>query len=49
MRDKKDGSREDSPLRIAADAKVIDTTNLTIEESVEAILDLIESRDSSLE
>jgi cytidylate kinase len=41
MRDDKDSSREDSPLRIAADATVIDTTNLTIEGVVEAILTLI--------
>ena len=40
-RDEKDSSREDSPLRVAADASVIDTTNFTIEESVEAILALI--------
>ncbi|HIE28993.1 TPA: (d)CMP kinase [Candidatus Poribacteria bacterium] len=38
MRDEKDSSREDSPLRVAADATVIDTTHLTIEEVIEVIL-----------
>ena len=42
MRDEKDSSREDSPLGVAVDATMIDTTNLTIEESVEAILALME-------
>ena len=46
MRDKKDSSREDSPLRVAADAIVIDTTNLTIEESVEAIFRLNQNHES---
>jgi len=41
MRDEKDSSREDSPLRVAENATVIDTANLTIEESVEAILALM--------
>ncbi|MBC8230721.1 (d)CMP kinase, partial [bacterium] len=42
MRDEKDSSREDSPLRVAEDATVIDTTNLTIGGVVEAILALME-------
>ncbi|MFQ6041012.1 MAG: (d)CMP kinase [Candidatus Poribacteria bacterium] len=41
MRDEKDSSREDSPLRVAPDATVIDTTDLTIEGVVEAILTLM--------
>lgn len=35
LRDKQDMERKVSPLRIAQDAYVIDTTNLTIEETVE--------------
>lgn len=37
-RDRKDSSRETSPLRQAADAIVLDTSNLTIEEQVEVIV-----------
>ena len=37
-RDAKDSTREDSPLQIAADATVVDTTSLTIEEVVETIV-----------
>lgn len=37
-RDRKDSSRETSPLRQAADAVVLDTSNLTIEEQVEIIV-----------
>lgn len=35
QRDKQDMERKASPLRITADAFVIDTTNLTVEETVE--------------
>jgi len=38
-RDKKDSTREASPLRKAADAIELDTSNLTIEEQVEFILE----------
>ena len=37
-RDYIDSTREDSPLKIAQDAIIVDTTNLTIEEQVEVIL-----------
>lgn len=37
-RDKADMEREASPLRVAEDAYVIDTTNLTIEETVEKVI-----------
>jgi len=38
-RDRKDSSREHSPLRKAADAEEIDTTAMTIEEQVRNIVD----------
>jgi cytidylate kinase len=37
-RDKRDSSREIAPLRIAEDAKYIDTSNLTLEEVVDIII-----------
>jgi len=40
-RDKIDSSREDSPLTIADDAVVVDTTSITIEEQVALILDVV--------
>jgi cytidylate kinase len=40
-RDKIDSSREESPLTIPDDAIVIDSTNLTIDEVVDLILELI--------
>lgn len=43
-RDKLDTTREESPLRQADDAVVIDTTNITIEEQVEEVLRLALSR-----
>jgi cytidylate kinase len=43
-RDRMDSQREDSPLRKAEDAILIDTTSLSIEEEVEAVLDLIKRR-----
>ena len=42
-RDKIDSSREESPLKIAEDAIVLDTTKLSIEEVVEAIWKLVTS------
>ncbi len=39
-RDERDSSRAASPLRAAADAVVIDSSDMTIEEVVEAICDL---------
>ncbi len=38
-RDRKDSTREVSPLKMAADATVLDTSNLTIEEQVEFIVE----------
>ncbi len=38
-RDRRDSEREESPLRIADDAILIDTTNLSISEQVEIIVD----------
>ena len=40
-RDEQDSTREHSPLIIPADAHVIDTTNLTIEEVIKKILSFI--------
>jgi cytidylate kinase len=37
-RDNRDSTREDSPLRVAEDAVVVDTDSLTIEAVVETIL-----------
>ncbi len=38
-RDKRDSEREESPLRISNDAILIDTTNLSVEEQVEMIVE----------
>lgn len=43
-RDRADSSRRDSPLTIAADATVIDASDLSIEEVVVQIVQLLESR-----
>jgi len=40
-RDEIDSSRADSPLRLAQDAVVLDTTGLTIEQQVEKVLNLV--------
>lgn len=42
-RDRQDETRAHSPLRPAPDAQVVDTTHLSIEEVVEALLGMIES------
>ncbi len=44
QRDKNDSTREFSPLTIAKDATVIDTSNLTFEESVTKVLEHIRSK-----
>jgi len=44
LRDKLDSTRENSPLRKAPDAIVIDTTNLTIEQQVNLIISEIKKR-----
>jgi cytidylate kinase len=43
-RDRRDSSREDSPLAIAEDAVVIDTTELSIEEVFRQMLEVIRER-----
>jgi cytidylate kinase len=43
-RDRRDSTREDSPLRQADDAVEIDTTSMTIEQQVERVLDLAVER-----
>jgi cytidylate kinase len=43
-RDRSDSTRAASPLAIAADATVIDTTGLPIERVVERVLALVQSR-----
>jgi cytidylate kinase len=42
LRDKRDSERQSSPLKVAADAHVIETDNLSIEQTVETIMKLIE-------
>ena len=44
VRDKKDSQRELSPLKQADDAVVVDTTNLTLEQTVEKIIKLINNK-----
>lgn len=44
VRDKKDSTRKESPLKKADDAVILDTTYLTINEVVEKIIILIEKR-----
>ena len=41
QRDEKDSSREVAPLMPAADAYIIDTTNLTVDEVVASIVALV--------
>ncbi len=41
MRDRIDEGREDAPLRMAPDARVIDTTAFTLEEVVEKLIEII--------
>ena len=43
-RDAKDSTREDSPLTEAADAVVVDTTGLSIDEVVEQVVELFDDR-----
>ncbi|MFP4369245.1 MAG: (d)CMP kinase [Candidatus Kapaibacterium sp.] len=43
-RDKYDSSREHSPLKKADDAIEVDTSNMTIEEQVQKVIDLAEER-----
>ena len=41
IRDKNDSTREFAPLKVVEGAQVIDTSDLTLEESVEAVIDYI--------
>ena len=43
-RDEKDKTRKDSPLKIAKDAIIIDTTNMSIDEVVERIYKIAEEK-----
>lgn len=43
LRDEKDKNRSLNPLKVASDAVLIDTTNLTAEEVVECILDKLKN------
>jgi len=43
-RDNKDSNRKDSPLRVADDAIVIDTSNLEIDEQALKIIDIIKNK-----
>src|SRR5205085_1365947 len=45
-RDRRDSARDDSPLRIAEDAVVIDTTELSIDEVFARMLQVIRERQS---
>jgi cytidylate kinase len=45
-RDKRDSSRSVAPLRKAPDAVEIDTTNMTIDEVVDKIVELVERKQS---
>ena len=43
-RDKQDMNRAVEPLRQAPDAELVDSTHLTFEETVEAILRIVEAK-----
>jgi len=45
-RDEKDSTRKESPLRMADDAIILDTTHLTIEEVVNKIIDLTDKKEN---
>lgn len=46
IRDQKDSSRKESPLRKAEDAIIIDTTHLTIDEVVMKIIELTDKKEN---
>ena len=48
-RDQRDSTRVDSPLAIADDAVVIDTTELSIEDVFERMIDAVRERQASLQ
>jgi len=43
-RDKRDANREIAPLKIAPDALVVDSSNLSIEEVLKKILDVVQTK-----
>ena len=43
-RDEQDSTRENSPLKIADDAIVIDTTNMDIDAVTNKIIELVENK-----
>ncbi len=43
-RDLKDSTRKDSPLKVADNSIIVDTTNLEIQEQADKIIDLIEKK-----
>lgn len=45
IRDQKDSTRKESPLRMAEDAIILDTTFLTIEQVVEKIIELTDKKE----
>lgn len=47
QRDRRDTTRETAPMRIAVDSIVVDTTGLTVEETVEALWRLVQSRQAA--
>ena len=47
-RDKIDSQREASPLRVAKNSVVIDTTYLTIEEQVTKVIELYKAKSGSM-
>jgi len=44
-RDRRDSEREESPLQVAKDAILIDTTNLSIEDQVDMIVDCVKKKE----
>ena len=46
VRDQKDSTRKESPLRKADDAIIIDTTYLTIDEVVDKIIELTDKKEN---
>ena len=43
-RDQRDRNRADSPLKAAADAVVLDSTDMTLEEAVQAAVDIVTAK-----
>ena len=46
IRDQKDSTRKESPLRKADDAIILDTTHLTIEQVVDKIIELTDKKEN---